>query len=105
MQATEKQLLQARFWRKLLRLTRGRVTILRALEIIAAEEQAPDFRPTVLAVRQALESGRTLSEALGDRPEVFSQSVRELVRTAEKTGAWEEILQEIADGLQDGTFD
>jgi len=41
---------------------------------------------------------------VGRFPREFSPAVRELVKTAEKTGAWDDILQEIADGLQEGTF-
>jgi hypothetical protein len=96
---------QAKFWRKLLRLTRGRVTILRALEVVIGEESDDPFREVLLAIQRDLSAGLLLSEALGRQAREFSASVRELIRTAEKCGAWEEILQEIGDGLSDGTFD
>jgi len=105
MKVSKKQSQQARFWRKFLRLTRGRVGVLRALEVMAEEEKDPRFRKLAEDIRTALEHGATLSEAVRGFPRMFSPSVLELVKTAEKTGAWDEILQEIADGLQDGTFD
>ncbi len=104
MTAGEKQQRAARFWRKFLRLTRGRVTVLRALQLAAEEESHAIFRETLTAVYRAVESGSLLSEALKQHPDHFSPSVVELVRTAEKTGAWDEILIEIADGLAEGTF-
>lgn len=104
MKVTRQQLQQARFWRKFMRLTRGRVGVLRALDVMVEEERDLRFRKLGEDIRKAMESGATLGEAVGSRPKVFSASIRELIKTAEKTGAWDEILQEIADGLEDGTF-
>jgi type II secretory pathway component PulF len=95
----------AKFWKKLLRLTRGRVTILRALEVVIHEEADAPFRDVLRAIQRDLAAGLVLSEALQKQEAEFSASVRELIRTAERCGAWEEILQEIGDGLSDGTFD
>ncbi|MBA4388302.1 MAG: hypothetical protein C0404_10000 [Verrucomicrobia bacterium] len=95
----------ARFWRKYLRLTRGRVSALRALEVIGDEERDESFRHSVKTIRRMIEDGSTISEAMSKASAGFSLSVIELVKTAEKTGAWDEILQEIVDGLEDGTFD
>jgi type IV pilus assembly protein PilC len=102
---TDKRLKWARFWRKFLRLTRGRVPVIRALDVIAREERDEADRALVVAVRDALERGDAMSEALARHPEVFSPAVIELARTAEKTGAWDEVVEEIAGGLEDGTFD
>jgi len=46
-----------------------------------------------------------MSQALKKYPAEFSVSVVELIRVAEKSGAWDEILPEITDGLSEGTFD
>ena len=104
MKAEDERLRKSRFWRKFLRLTRGRVTVLRALRVIAEEEEESSFRKTIESVRAAVERGATLSEALAGFGAEFCPSVVELVRTAEKTGAWDEILVEIAEGLEEGTF-
>jgi type II secretory pathway component PulF len=105
MDISEKRLRQAGFWKKFLRLTRGRVAVLRALEVIIAEETDADFRQTLESINKRISSGSELSEALAATPAEFSLSVTELIRTAEKTGAWDEILEEIAAGLGEGTFD
>ena len=44
------------------------------------------------------------SEATVRAPDFFSASIFELIRAAEKRGAWDEILAEIVDGLDEGTF-
>jgi len=96
---------QAHFWRKFSLLTRGRLDVLRALSIIVAEEPDPTFRETLRALQAALQTGMALSEALEQQATLFSRSVRELVRSAEQSGAWDEILPLIAEGLSDGTLD
>ena len=96
---------QARFWRKFLRLTRGRIPVLKALEVIVEEETHPVLRVKLGTVLQAMERGAVMSEALAGVTPCFSLSAVELVRSAEKSGAWDEILLEIAEGLEEGTFD
>ena len=105
MEVSNKQLRQARFWRKFLRLSRGRVAALRALEIIAMEEHDSDFKQVVSTMHDRIQGGATFGEALDDHASEFSLSVRELIKTAEKCGAWDEIVQETAQGLEEGTFD
>ena len=78
--------------------------MLRALAVMTEEERDPVFREIIAAIHRDVERGGELSRAIQGHPEEFSPSVVELVRTAEKTGAWDEILVEIADGLNEGTF-
>ena len=96
---------QARFWRKFLRLTRGRIPVLKALEVIVEEEAHPVLRTKLPTVLQAMERGAVMSDALAGVGPCFSRSVVELIRSAEKSGAWDEILIEIAEGIEEGTFD
>lgn len=77
---------------------------MRALEVIVLEERDPSLKKVIQQIRDHMDHGLTLSEAVARFPKAFSASVRELVISAEKTGAWDEIVQEIADGLHDGTF-
>jgi MSHA biogenesis protein MshG len=105
MKSPEGQIAQARFWKKYLRLTRGLVPTLRALQVIASEETDESFREVIEAVHGAVDKGEDLSKAIKKHPAVFSPSIQELVRMAERSGAWDDILEEIVDGLADGTFD
>ncbi|MFC1498319.1 type II secretion system F family protein [Verrucomicrobiota bacterium] len=104
MKASEKQLQLALFWKRFSRLTRGRVPILRAMKVIIEEETDGSFKKTLSSLLEDIEHGTALSEALTKHPSVFSSFVTELIRSAEKSGAWDEILQEIIEGMEDGTF-
>ncbi|MCE9615198.1 MAG: type II secretion system F family protein [Lentisphaerae bacterium] len=101
----DQQLRQARFWRKFMLLTRGRIEVRRALDIIIAEEADASLQQQWRSLRAAVLAGQPLSEALEAAPGTFSRAVRELVRSAEQSGAWDDILPLIAQGLEDGTFD
>lgn len=105
MNLSDKQQKHAKFWRKFLRMTRGRVPVLRALEVIAGEENDESFRTIICSIKDAMEKGTAMSQALQGHPSAFSASVVELVKMAEKSGAWDEILHEIVDGLSEGTFE
>ena len=105
MDVTPKQLQLGRFWKKYLRLTRAGVPALRAFEVIIEEETAPEFRGVVASVHHEIETGFLLSEALAKFPDVFSLSSRVMIRTAEKDGHWDIVIEELADGLLEGTFD
>ena len=105
MDVTEEQQRQGRFWRKYLRLTRAGVGTLRALEIMIDEEPDPGFKVVVIRMHEALAESTLLSECMAEFPERFSRSVRELIRTAEKEGHWDLVLEELSAGLLDGTFD
>ena len=102
---TARQLAHGRFWKKYLRLTRAGVTMLRALEIIQAEEASPDFREIIIHLHDRASDGFQLSEAMEDHADVFSLSARELIRTAERQGHWDLVIEELAGGLLEGTFD
>ncbi len=93
-----------RFWRKYLRLTRAGVLVTKALEIIALEETDEAFCNTVTAIQGEIANGVRMSDALAKFPDEFSVAQLELVKVAEKRGAWDEVLQELVDGLLDGTF-
>jgi len=102
---SDKQQRHVKFWRKFLRLTRGRVPVLRTLEVVAGEENNEEFRVIICSIKDAMDQGTAMSQALRKYPAEFSSSVVELVGMAEKSGAWDEILHEIVDGLLEGTFE
>jgi type IV pilus assembly protein PilC len=100
-----KQRRLALFWKKYMRLTHAGVLALRALEIIATEEQDSGFAGIVDRVRVKIEDGSTMSESLAAMPAEFSLSQVEMIKAAEKLGTWDEALVELADGLAEGTFE
>jgi len=96
---------QGRFWRKYLRLSRAGVPTLRVLEIIRDEETSPAFQEIVGYLHDRMSNGYPLSEAMRDQMREFSLSACELIRIAEKEGRWDLVLEELAEGLLEGTFD
>ena len=104
-QPTEKQIAHAKFWKKFLRLTRGRVPVMRALHVMWEEETEPGLKKAAKTLREKIDNGSTMSDAMKEQDNIFSPSILELIRTAEKTGAWDEILEEISSGLREGIFD
>jgi type II secretory pathway component PulF len=97
--------LHAGFWRKFLLLTRGRLDVIRALDTIIDETGDVALQAAVERLREAVRSGCALGDAVDRQPDVFSRSVRELIKSADRTGAWDDILPIVAQGLEDGTFD
>jgi type IV pilus assembly protein PilC len=100
-----RQIRMGKFWRKYTRLIRAGVPLLRTLDVMAEEELDPGFKLIIDSLRESMVHGATLSQAMERHPSVFSVATTEMIRTAEKRGAWDEILQEISEGLLEGTFD
>ena len=96
---------KALFWRKFNRLTRGHVPLLKALRVIETEETDPHSKEVLTKIREQLGNGLTLSEAMVAHPEDFSPCILELLKSAEKSGAWDDVIPEIIEGLAEGTFE
>jgi type II secretory pathway component PulF len=105
MEVSPRQLQLGRFWKKYLRLTRAGVPALVAFDVIVEEEPGPEFRAVIESLGQDVEKGWPLSEALAKFPAQFSRSTLVLIRTAEKQGHWDLVLEELANGLLEGTFE
>ncbi len=86
----------ARFCRTLATLTSSGVPILDGLEITAKTAGNAIIEDAVMAVRKAVEEGKTLSEPLGDT-KVFPAMVVQMINVGEQTGALDQMLSKIAD--------
>jgi type IV pilus assembly protein PilC len=86
----------ARFCRTLATLTSSGVPILDGLEITAKTAGNAIIEDAVMAVRKAVEEGKTLSEPLGDT-KVFPPMVVQMINVGEQTGALDQMLSKIAD--------
>ena len=67
-------------------LLKSGVPIIRALSGLEQSAANPTLRSTVVEVREGLESGRELSQALRQHPKVFPPYMVSLVRVGEVTG-------------------
>jgi type IV pilus assembly protein PilC len=90
----------ARFCRTLSTLTSSGVPILDGLEITAKTAGNAIVEDAIMAVRKAVEEGKTISEPLG-HTKVFPMMVVQMVNVGEQTGALDQMLSKIADFYED----
>ena len=74
------------FSRQLAVFVRADIPILEGIEGLAASTEHKTMKATLIDVGDALRSGRTLSEAFGEHPDVFPAVYRGAVRASERTG-------------------
>jgi type IV pilus assembly protein PilC len=90
----------ARFCRTLSTLTSSGVPILDGLEITAKTAGNTIVEDAIMAVRKAVEEGKTLADPLG-QTKVFPQMVVQMIGVGEQTGALDQMLSKIADFYED----
>ncbi|MEM9292472.1 MAG: type II secretion system F family protein [Acidobacteriota bacterium] len=95
-----KKIAIARFCRTLSTLTSSGVPILDGLEITARTSGNAIIEDSIMAVRKAVEEGKTLSEPLA-QTKVFPQMVVQMIGVGEQTGALDQMLSKIADFYED----
>jgi type IV pilus assembly protein PilC len=86
----------ARFCRTLSTLTSSGVPILDGLEITARTSGNAIIEDAIMAVRKAVEEGKTISQPLAET-KVFPPMVVQMVNVGEQTGALDQMLSKIAD--------
>jgi len=86
----------ARFCQTLATLTASGVPILDGPEITARTAGNAIIEDAVMAVRKAVEEGKTISEPLGET-KVFPRMVVQMINVGEQTGALDQMLQKIAE--------
>ncbi len=86
----------ARFCRTLSTLTSSGVPILDGLDITARTSGNAVIEEAILAVRKAVEEGKTVSAPLAET-KVFPPMVVQMINVGEQTGALDQMLSKIAD--------
>ena len=76
------------------------VTLRRSLSMLADQEENESLRAALVDVRDAVESGVSLSDALAQHPAAFDPVVVALVRAGESAGALDAILGQAAESLE-----
>jgi type IV pilus assembly protein PilC len=84
------------FSRQIATMLRSGVPIVGALEIIAGGHKNPKMATMVGALKRDIESGSSLSEALGKHPVYFDELYRNLVKAGESAGVLDTVLETIA---------
>jgi type IV pilus assembly protein PilC len=84
------------FSRQLATMMKSGVPIVMALEIIGSGNKNPAMKKMVLDVRNDIEGGASIYEALSQYPVQFDELYRNLVRAGESSGVLETVLETIA---------
>lgn len=84
------------FTRQFSTMINAGLSIIQALEILAAQSETPFFRSVIRKVKNAVEEGKSLSDALKDHPKVFTDLYVNLVAAGEVGGILDTILDRLA---------
>jgi len=84
------------FTRQFSTMINAGLSIVQALEILAAQSETPFFRSVLRKVKNAVEEGKSLSDALKDHPKVFTDLYVNLVAAGEVGGILDTILDRLA---------
>jgi type IV pilus assembly protein PilC len=84
------------FSRQLATMMKSGVPIVTAFEIMAGGQKNPKMSEMLNAIRADIESGTSLSEALGKFPVQFDELYRNLAKAGESAGVLETVLDTIA---------
>src|SRR6478672_4809130 len=84
------------FSRQIATMLRSGVPIVTSLEIISSGHKNPKMAEMVGSLKRDIESGSSLSEALGKHPVYFDELYRNLVKAGESAGVLDTVLETIA---------
>lgn len=81
-------------------LSRSGVPLLEGLADLRDGEENPSFRDVIAGVIEAIEGGKSFSEALALYPTVYDKVFVNLIKVGEKSGQMSEVLADITDTLK-----
>lgn len=90
------------FTRQFSTLQDAGLPVLRSLRILERQMKPSVLKNSLIDVVEDVESGSSLSEAMGKHPKTFNRLYVNMVRAGEAGGALEVILQRLADFLEKG---
>jgi type IV pilus assembly protein PilC len=84
------------FSRQLATMMQSGVPMVQSFDIIAGGSKNPRMRDLLVAIKQDIEGGLTLNEALAKHPVQFDELYRNLVRAGESAGVLDTVLDTVA---------
>lgn len=81
-------------------LSRAGVPIIESLADLRDSLDNPRFREVLAGLIESVEGGKTLSQAMGEHPQVFDGVFVSLVRSGEETGKFTEVLHNLGETLK-----
>jgi type IV pilus assembly protein PilC len=92
------------FSRQLATMVDSGIPIAQSLDVLGEQMEDKQFGQTLKKIRDDIESGLSLSEAVGRHPKVFSDFFINMVRAGESSGRLDEILDRVASYLEKVTM-
>lgn len=86
--------------RQLATMVSSGLSLLRALYVLEEQTEARKLKKIIIEVRQDVEAGLSLSQALAKHPDAFNDLFVSMVRAGEEGGNLEEVLERIAVQLE-----
>src|ERR687885_2280540 len=86
--------------RQLATMIQSGMSLLRAMYVLEEQARSDKFREAITQVRQDVEAGIALSDALGRHPDIFNELYIAMVAAGEVGGILEETLDRVADQLE-----
>jgi type IV pilus assembly protein PilC len=87
----------ALFSRQFATMIKAGLSLVRSLKILSVQLGNPKLKEAVIEVREDIEEGKSLSEALNEHPDVFPQIFTSMVEAGEVGGILDGVLEELAD--------
>ncbi len=88
------------FTRQLATLIEAGLPLLRGLRILLQQEKSPQLRKALNGMGEAVESGSTFSEALGQFPKCFDDLFVNMVKAGEAGGLLDTVLNRLAEFME-----
>lgn len=86
----------SRFTRQFATMIGSGLPMIQCLEILAAQVESKELRKVIIQVKDGVQGGSTLADALGRHPKVFDQLYTNMVEAGEMGGALDVILIRLA---------
>ncbi len=86
--------------RQLATMISSGLALMRALTVLETQTENPKLKATIITVRQDIETGASLSDALERHPKVFSELYVAMIRAGETGGFLEDSLIRVSDQLE-----
>lgn len=88
------------FSRQLATMVDSGIPLVQALDVLSEQMEKANFQAVVASLRENIETGSSLSEALSRHPRIFSTLFVNMVRAGESSGMLDDILERLADYLE-----
>ncbi|MDD2866919.1 MAG: type II secretion system F family protein, partial [Candidatus Omnitrophica bacterium] len=88
------------FSRQLATMVESGITLVQALSILSEQAESKTLSGVTLKIKEDIESGSSLYEALNKHPKIFSNLYVNMVKAGEASGLLDEILDRLAGYLE-----